>query len=113
MIVNGIRTIYLRGVNKEFSSKFSVGSWVQHGTHEEGRRTYQLKHCEYNDEDEDNSPNIPSDKKRPISCLLMMWKILIVLIREEIFYPLKTMGYFLKNKKHVAKELEPQMTYYI
>ena len=29
---------------------------------EEGRRTYQPKRCEYNNEDEDNCPNIQSDK---------------------------------------------------
>ena len=31
-------------------------------THEEGWRTHRPKHCEYNDEDGNNSPNILGDK---------------------------------------------------
>ena len=45
------------GLNKKFSSKFHVGSSVQHGTPEEGQRTHWLKCCEYSNEDEDNSPS--------------------------------------------------------
>ena len=62
-MVNGIRIIYPQRLNKGFSSKFSVNSQVQHETPEEGRRTHWLKCCEYNNEADDNSPNILSDKK--------------------------------------------------
>ena len=34
-----------------------MGSWVQHKTREEGQRTDQPKHCECNNENENNSPN--------------------------------------------------------
>ena len=50
------------GLNKGFSLKFYVGSQVWHGTFEKGRRIYQPKRCEYNNEDEDKSQNILSDK---------------------------------------------------
>ena len=46
-MVNGIRTIYPRGLNKRLGLKFRVGSRVLHETPEEGRRTYRLKRCEY------------------------------------------------------------------
>ena len=59
---NGIRIIYLGGLNKRFGSKFCLGSQVRYETPEEGRRRYRPKCCEYNSEDEDNSPNILSDK---------------------------------------------------
>ena len=39
---------------------------AEHETPEEGQRTYQLECCEYNNEDEVNSPIIPSDKNLPI-----------------------------------------------
>ena len=61
-MVNGIRTIYPHGLNKELSWKFCVGSQVCHETPEEGQRIYQPKCCEYNNKDEDNSPNVLSDK---------------------------------------------------
>ena len=57
-----MRTIYLIGLNKGFDSKFCVGSQVQQETTEEGWNTHQLKRCEYNDEDEDNSPITLGDK---------------------------------------------------
>ena len=60
VMVIGITTIYPHGLNK--SSKFCVGSQVQHKTLEEGQRMHRLKYCRYNNEDEDNSPNIISDK---------------------------------------------------
>ena len=50
------------GSNKDFSSRFYVDSQVRHETPEKGRRTYQLKCCGYDNKDEVNSPNIPSDK---------------------------------------------------
>ena len=46
-MVSGIRTIYPCGLNKGFSSKFCVSA----------------KSWEYNNEVEDNSPNILGDKK--------------------------------------------------
>ena len=61
-MVNGIRTIYPYRLIKEFGSKFHVGSWVQHETPEDSWRTHQLKHCEYNNKDEDNRQNMLNDK---------------------------------------------------
>ena len=62
-MVNRIRTMNPRGLNKGFSSKFFLSSRVRHDTPEEGRRVYRPKRCMHNNEDEDNSPNILSDKK--------------------------------------------------
>ena len=56
VMVKGIRTIYLVELNKGFRSKFRVCSRARHKT-PEGRRTHRPKRCEYNIEDEDNSPN--------------------------------------------------------
>ena len=42
-MVNGIKTIYPRGLNKGFGSNFCVGSQVWHESPEEGRKTYQPK----------------------------------------------------------------------
>ena len=61
-LVVRIRTSDPCGLNKGCGSKFCVGSWVQQ-TPEKGRRTYQPKHCEYNNKDEDNSPKNLNDKK--------------------------------------------------
>ena len=47
---------------EEKSSKFSMGTRVQHGTPEEDRRMHRLKRYEYSNEDEDKNPNILSDK---------------------------------------------------
>ena len=60
-MVNGIRKIYLRILNKGFSSKFCVGSRVRHETPQEGRKIYRPKRCAYNNEGEDKSPNILGD----------------------------------------------------
>ena len=58
-MANIIRTIYPHGLGKKhFSLKFCVGSQVQHETLEEGQRMHRLKCCEYNNEDENNSPKI-------------------------------------------------------
>ena len=65
-MVNGIRTIYTCGLNKEFSLKFCMGSPVWHQILEEGPRRYRLKCCEYNNEGEDNSPNSLSDKNETL-----------------------------------------------
>ena len=60
-MVNRNETVYPRGSNKGFSSSFYVDSWVRSETPEEGRRTYQVKCCEYNNKDEVNSSNILSN----------------------------------------------------
>ena len=65
-MVNGIGTIYLYGLNKEFSSMFRIGSQVRHKSPEEGQRTPRPKRYEYNDEH--NSPNALNDKN---NCKLM------------------------------------------
>ena len=49
-MVNGIRTSDPHGLNKRQASKFHEDFWVRQ-TPEEGWRTYQLKHCEYNNKD--------------------------------------------------------------
>ena len=61
-MVYRIRTIYPHGQNKGFGSKFHVGYKVQQETLEEGWRMHQLKHCEYNNKDEDNNSNTLTDK---------------------------------------------------
>ena len=61
-MVNGIRTICSRRLNKGFSLKFRVGSRIQQEILEEGRRMHRSKYCEYNNKDEDNSSNILNDK---------------------------------------------------
>ena len=48
---------------------FHVGSQVRQ-TPEEGQRTYQPKHCENNNKDEDNSPKTLNDKKTIFSTLV-------------------------------------------
>ena len=53
-MVNRIETVYPHGLNKEFD----VVPQVWYETLEEGRRTYQPKHCEYNNKDKVNSLNI-------------------------------------------------------
>ena len=53
-MVNGIRIICRRVLNKGFGSKFPVDSRVRYETPEEGHR---LKHCEYSNKNEVNSLN--------------------------------------------------------
>ena len=60
VMINRIGTVYPCGSNKGFSSKFCVDSQVWHERPEEGRRTSQSKHCDYNNKDEVNSLNILS-----------------------------------------------------
>ena len=62
-IYNRIRISDTHGLNKRHGSKFHVGSRVRQ-TLEEGRRTYQLKCCEYNNKDEDNSPKTLNNKNQ-------------------------------------------------
>ena len=50
------------GLNKGHGSKFCVGSQVRRETLE-SRRAYQLKCCEYNNKDEDNTLKTLNDKK--------------------------------------------------
>ena len=45
----------------------------------------------------------PSDDYRPITCLLMMWKILTVQVREEIYYSLISYGLFPEEQKGCCK----------
>ena len=52
-MVNGIRTSDPSWLGKGCGLKFCVGSRVRQ-TPEEDQKIYQLKHCEYNTEDEDN-----------------------------------------------------------
>ena len=59
-MANGIRADDSRGLNKESSSKFRVGSRGRKETIEEGQRTYQPKRCEY--DNFDNSPKTLKDK---------------------------------------------------
>ena len=54
-MVDRIRTSDPHGLNKGCDSKFHVGFQVRQ-TPEEGWRTHQLKCCEYNNKDEENSP---------------------------------------------------------
>ena len=67
-MVNGVRTIYTRGLNKVFSLRFCVGFRVRHDTLEEGQRIFRPKRCEYSNEDEDNIVNILRDKKSKYNC---------------------------------------------
>ena len=62
-MANGIRTSDPRGLNKRRGSKFSAGFRVRQETPEEGRRTSQLKRCEYNNKVHLNSPETLNDKK--------------------------------------------------
>ena len=62
VIVNRIRASDPHGLNNGHGSKFHVGYWVQQETLEEGQKTYQPKHCEYNNKDENNSPKTLNDK---------------------------------------------------
>ncbi len=65
-MANGTRTGDPRGFNKGRSSKFREGSSFQQ-TLEEGRGTYRLKCCGYNNKDEDNSPKTLNDKNQASS----------------------------------------------
>ena len=61
-MLNEIRTIYDREFSEGFDSRFFVGSWVWMEPFEKGRRTYCPKCYEYDNEDEEKSPNILNDK---------------------------------------------------
>ena len=67
---NGIRTIYPSVLNEGFSLRFNVGSQGRPEKPEESRRIYQSKRCEYNNENKENSANIPSDKKKTVKLRL-------------------------------------------
>ena len=64
--------------SKGFGSKFYMDSQVQHERPEKSWRTHRPEHCEYNNENEDNSLNIPSDK----TLLLLKNKFWITLIEN-------------------------------
>ena len=77
-MVSGMRAVYPRGLNKGFSSRFrensrlrqessrvrKASSQVRQEAPEEGRRVYRPKRCEYNNKDEDNSPNNLDNTKK-------------------------------------------------
>ena len=56
-MVNRMRTIYYSESNKGFGSKFHVCFQLRQETPEEGRRTYRLKCCEFNNRNVNNSLN--------------------------------------------------------
>ena len=85
-MVNGIRTGDPRGLSKECCFKFPAGSRVQQ-TPEEDWRTYRLKHCEYNNEDEDNSPKTLNDKNHQASS--QKFRQLMILYLNIFIYKLK------------------------
>ena len=60
-MVNGIRTIYIRGLSKGFGSMFCVGC-VRQETPEVDQSIHQPKLCEVNNKDENKNLNVPSDK---------------------------------------------------
>ena len=70
IMVNGIRASDPYGLNK--------GSQVQQETPEEGQRIYQLKHCEYNSKDEDNSQKTLNDKNSHLLDIYKIWYIYIL-----------------------------------
>ena len=49
-MINEIGTVYVRGLNKSFSSRLFEISWFRHETPEEGRFIYRPKHCVYTNE---------------------------------------------------------------
>ena len=61
-LVNRIKVSDPHGSNKGHSLKFQVSSQVCQETTEEGQRTYQPKHCEYNNKGEENNPKTQNDK---------------------------------------------------
>ena len=65
--VNGIKASDPYGLNKGHDLKFCVGSQVQQAPLKEGWRTHWLKHCEYNNKDEDNSLKTLNDKNHQAS----------------------------------------------
>ena len=85
-MANRIRTGDSLGFNKGHSSKFRISSQVRQ-TPEEGRRTYQLKYCGNNNEDEDNSLKTLNDKNHQASSQkfrqLTVWKKFHFIILER------------------------------
>ena len=65
-MANVIRTIDLRRLNEGFSSKFRIVLPSWHETPEEGCMIHRLKR-EYNNKDEDISPNTVNDKNCQVS----------------------------------------------
>ena len=83
-MANGIRTGDPHGFNKGCSSKFREGSRVWQ-TPEEGRRTYQLKHCGNNNKDEDNSLKTLNDKNQKF--LFLTQKVLFLMKQVKLPEP--------------------------
>ena len=65
VMVNGIRARDSCGLDKGCGSKFRVV--VRQETPEEGRRTYRLKSCEYDNKDENNRSKTLNDKNHQTS----------------------------------------------
>ena len=74
----GIGTVYSNGSNKRFSSRFRVDTQVRHETHEEGRRTYRPKCCDYNNKVEDNITNILSNNNYRASSISLFYQLFVV-----------------------------------
>ena len=72
-MANGIRTGNPRGFNKGRSSKFREASTVRQ-IPGEGRRTYQPKHCENNNKDENNSLKTLNDKNQRFDIVFQNYK---------------------------------------
>ena len=71
---NRIRTFYTRGLNKGFSSKFTVGTRVRPETPEEGRWKYLPKRSDNNNKDDVKKPNILSnDNYQPQNFLQILF----------------------------------------
>ena len=62
-MVNSIRTLYRRGLNKRFDWNVRVYSQVLQEIPEEGRRTHRPTRSKYNNKDEDKSSNTLNNKK--------------------------------------------------
>ena len=76
-MVNAIKTTYLHGLKKGFSSKFYNASRFPYETLIEGRRTHQLKRREHYNEDEDGPPITLRNKKNYSNLILQQWDELI------------------------------------
>ena len=92
--------------NDGFSPRCCVGSRVRHETLEEGRRRYRPKRCEYNNEDEVNSPNILGDKNYQ-ALSQKFWQIIFIHYTEILPKQgqLTTRDKFvIERKKFVARQ---------
>ena len=65
-------------------------------------------HIDPKDPSKETAPN----NYRLITCLPMMWRILIAQIRENIYYSLTSRRLFLTNRKDATKDPEAQQNYF-